>query len=78
LIPPPTGQAWYQNGTINLQGKNSAATQTYEAQFNSWYNGVARTKTPNVSNGTFESDVNMYQSAMGLQQNKSLTSVSGS
>jgi hypothetical protein len=78
LIPPPTGQAWYQNGTINLQGKNSTATQTYEAEFNSWYNGVARTKTPNVSNGTFESDVNMYQSAMGLQQSKSLTSVSGS
>ncbi|HEY1823581.1 MAG TPA: hypothetical protein VGG83_26940 [Trebonia sp.] len=75
LIPPPTGQSWYHNGTINLQGKDTTTTQQNEAEFNSWYNQVARTKTPNVSNGTFESDVNMYQSAMGLQKDESLITV---
>jgi hypothetical protein len=78
LVTPPSGQPWYQNGAINLQGKDSQTTQLYESEFNSWYNGVARTKTPNVNNGTFESDVNLYQSTMGLQQSESLTSLSGS
>lgn len=67
ITPPITSNhqnQWYQGGKVNL------ANSTDADEFNNWYSQVLTTKT---GGSTLESDVTIYQNAMGLQKDSTLT-----
>jgi hypothetical protein len=67
ITPPLTANKqnqWYQGGKINL------ANSTDADEFNNWYSQVLTTKT---GGSTLETDVTIYQNAMGLQKDSTLT-----